>query len=123
MTWRTVPPEVPAEFLPACLLLLLAEGPAHGYRLCELLAELGMAVDSGTVYRRLREMERDGVVTSHWELSETGPPRRQYMATPEGLTRLDDCQASIRSVVNHLLAYSQRCARVVENRSPDPSST
>lgn len=76
---------LPRNFLRPCLLLLLAEMPSHGYDLLERLGQLGLpAADPGGLYRLLRALERDGLVSSRWETSETGPARRTYELTPEG---------------------------------------
>ena len=76
---------LPRNFLRPCLLLLLAEMPSHGYDLLERLGELGLpAADPGGLYRILRALEREAMVTSRWETSATGPARRTYELTDEG---------------------------------------
>lgn len=76
------------RFLQPCLLLLLHQGQAHGYNLIEGLVAHGYAedpVDSGAVYRYLREMELHGLVVSQWDTEgAAGPARRIYRITPEG---------------------------------------
>lgn len=75
----------PRNFLQCCLLLLLRERPAHGYELFERLKPFGLAEgDPGTVYRRLRALERQGMLGSRWEPSEAGPRRRTYHLTERG---------------------------------------
>lgn len=68
------------------LLLLLHDGPAHGYTLIEQLSAYGLAdVDPSAIYRVLRDMEERGWVVSSWEEEETqGPPRRVYRLTALG---------------------------------------
>ena len=68
------------------LLLLMHEGPAHGYDLLERLQAYGVSgLDPSIIYRILREMEDDGLITSVWEEKETqGPPRRVYSLTAAG---------------------------------------
>lgn len=76
---------LPRSFLRPCLLLLLAETPSHGYDLLEKLAELGLpTADPGGLYRVLRSLEREGLVSSRWETSAAGPARRTYEVTDEG---------------------------------------
>jgi len=76
------------RFVQPCLLLLLRDSPSHGYSLMEGLVSFGFAeepVDSGRVYRYLREMEEDGLVASEWDTEATaGPARRVYRLTVEG---------------------------------------
>jgi PadR family transcriptional regulator PadR len=75
---------LPRNFLRPCLLLLLKEGQAHGYDLLVRLADFGLRVDPGGLYRILRALEKEGLVTSWWETSGAGPPRRTYQPTEEG---------------------------------------
>jgi poly-beta-hydroxybutyrate-responsive repressor len=75
----------PKNFARPCLLLLLAEAPAHGYELLERLRPFGFDLsDPATVYKTLRLLETEGLVTSAWELSTRGPARRVYSITPDG---------------------------------------
>src|SRR5687767_1865505 len=80
------------RFSEPALLLLLREQPAHGYELLDSLAELlpGERVDMGNVYRALRAMERDGLVSSEWRGDVPGPARRIYALTEAGAAVLDE---------------------------------
>jgi PadR family transcriptional regulator PadR len=72
------------------VLLLLRERPAHGYELLEQLPELtGERVDMGNLYRFLRLLEADGIVSSKWEEELPGPSKRTYTLTDEGRALLD----------------------------------
>lgn len=76
---------LPKNFVRACLLLLLSERPSHGYDLLERLRELGVRrADPGGLYRALRAMEQEGLMSSSWEGSAVGPSRRKYVLTEEG---------------------------------------
>lgn len=76
---------LPRSSLRFSLLVLLAEGHAHGYDLLEQVGELGhRRVDPGGLYRSLRAMEQEQLVTSWWEPSQSGPARRTYAVTDEG---------------------------------------
>jgi poly-beta-hydroxybutyrate-responsive repressor len=100
---------MPRSFLRPILLLLLAEEPAHGYGLLEDVATFGLErADPGGLYRTLRAMEQDGLVASEWEESDSGPARRSYRLTEDGLDWLHASSGSLREVVRHLQAYLQR---------------
>jgi PadR family transcriptional regulator, regulatory protein PadR len=79
------------------LLLLLRERPAHGYELVEGLEDLlpGERVDMGNLYRVLRALEEDGLVTSEWHDELPGPAKRVYRLTPGGARLLDDWAAAL----------------------------
>lgn len=74
------------------ILLLLAQSPSHGYELLQRLSRMDCVEgepDTATVYRTLRRMEQEGLVSSGWEHGEYGPARRQYRLTGEGVSLLD----------------------------------
>jgi poly-beta-hydroxybutyrate-responsive repressor len=88
---------LPKNFLRPCLLLLIREQPSHGYDLLVRLDELGFRRgDPGWLYRTLRSMEREGLVESRWELSESGPSRRTYRVSEEGEDWLHAWAGSLR---------------------------
>ena len=67
------------------LLLMLREWSSYGYELMEKMATFGLhAMNPGTFYRTLRQMEKDGMVSSCWDTSEGGPARRMYSITEAG---------------------------------------
>jgi PadR family transcriptional regulator PadR len=83
------PVSLPRNFVRPCILLLLREQPAHGYDLLERLRAFGFASsDPGRLYRALRGLETEGLVRSAWEPSATGPNRRIYKLTREGMEEL-----------------------------------
>jgi poly-beta-hydroxybutyrate-responsive repressor len=47
------------------------------------------AMNPGTMYRTLRQMEENGVVKSKWETTGDGPARRVYCITQAGEAYLD----------------------------------
>jgi len=100
---------MPRNYLRACLLLILAEGPAHGYEMVDRLGDLGVgAVDKGGMYRTLRTMEEDGLVGSGWERSDTGPLRRRYRLTHEGRAWLEAGAEAMRAGQLFAAAYLRR---------------
>ena len=77
------------SLLRPAILLLLKEHESHGYELVSRLAELGFDVpDFGGLYRALRGMEDEGLITSSWGTPERGPARRVYALTPQGEVHL-----------------------------------
>lgn len=107
--WEEIQGGLPRSYLRPCLLLLVAEQPSHGYDLLERLEDLGLgATDPGGLYRTLRAMEREGLVTSHWETSSTGPARRTYTLTNEGTEWLHAWAGALRESRRLLLRFETR---------------
>jgi poly-beta-hydroxybutyrate-responsive repressor len=104
----------PKRFLQPCLLLLIAESPAHGYDLLDRLAEFGFERDPGGLYRALRTMEGDGLVRSEWQVSAVGPGRRHYELTSRGHEQLHAHMEGLLEIRHVVEAYLQRYTAVEE---------
>jgi PadR family transcriptional regulator PadR len=90
------------RFTEPAVLLFLREGPKHGYELLERVPELSSEdghVDLGNLYRLLRALEAEGLVSSEWE-AESGPPRRVYRLTDLGAHLLDGWAGSLREIAS-----------------------
>lgn len=86
------------KHLEAFLLLLIGQKPDHGGALMDRLTDLippAWTVDPGRVYRILRGMEQEGLVTSQWIAEESGAPVRLYELTAEGHRRLREWKEDI----------------------------
>ena len=72
-----------------------ASGSTHGFDIIDVTGLPG-----GTVYPALTRLERDGLVTSHWEdvtvaRAEKRPPRRYYRVTADGVKTLNEALARL----------------------------
>ena len=68
-----------------CVLALLKEEERYGFDLVRGLGEAdGMVTSEGTIYPLLSRLRRDGLVSTTWEESPSGPPRRYYRLTAKG---------------------------------------
>ena len=85
-----LPPKgTPKNYLMAWLLVMLKDHNLHGYEIMkELKDKFDVITDPGTIYRALRQLERDGYISSWWDPKEQGPARRIYTITDNGCTAL-----------------------------------
>ena len=87
------------RLLQPAIMTLLAQEPLHGYRIVQRLKQMAMfkdrPPDSTGVYRLLKSMEEDGIVTSAWDLADSGPARRQYKVTKAGMACLAKWQETL----------------------------
>jgi len=73
------------------LLSILAEGPAHGYAVIEVLRERSggtFDLPEGTIYPALHRLESQGLLASSWE-QQGGRRKRIYRLTPSGQKALE----------------------------------
>ena len=68
-----------------CVLAVLATSPEYAFELVRRLSEVdGLVTSEGTIYPLLARLRRDGLVSTSWEPSESGPPRKYYDLTASG---------------------------------------
>ena len=98
------------RFVEPSLLLLLRERPLHGYELIERLPEVvGEArVDVGNLYRLLRALEAEGLVSSEWSAELPGPAKRTYELTAEGRRLLDRWAEALRQAQTDVQSFLDR---------------
>lgn len=58
--------------------------PQYGYSLVQLLEQSGISIDQSTLYPLLRRLEKQELVSSSWDTSESRP-RKYYVLSDYGL--------------------------------------
>jgi PadR family transcriptional regulator, regulatory protein PadR len=97
------------RFAEPAVLLLLRERPAHGYELLEQLPDVtGERVDMGNLYRFLRVLEAEGIVSSAWDDEAPGPTKRVYQLTDDGHALLDQWASALRDAQVRTEAFLTR---------------
>lgn len=105
---RPEPGWSPRDMLIPYLLLGISMQRAHGYLLEEYLRGIGfVGLEASTLYRTLRQLEKDGLLASSWEPGPTGPARRIYSLTDLGYAWLDNWANALelyRGMIDHFFA-------------------
>jgi PadR family transcriptional regulator PadR len=118
----------PRKWLTPVALVILREESSYGYELMERVTEFGFEeISAGTLYRTLRQMEGEGLCTSEWEAAQSGPARRMYSITQEGVAYLDAwavaCKQYQRLLGSFAQAYtSNKSLRTTSSEHDEPSS-
>jgi PadR family transcriptional regulator PadR len=105
-TARKPIPELSRGVVEHCVLALLREGESYAFELVRVLGQRGLVTSEGTIYPLLARLRRDGLVSTTWRESVSGPPRRYYRITDEGGRVLDTFVAewtTFRDAVDALL--------------------
>ena len=102
----------------AWLLLLLRDGESYGRELIGRLNAAGISVDMALAYRRLRELDANGAITSRWARSVAGPRRRCYRLTGEGRRQLAEHAAAIAATLQRHDAFLHANARARGDAQP-----
>jgi PadR family transcriptional regulator PadR len=98
------------RFVEPALLLLLSEGETHGYDLAEALGELvpDERIDLGNLYRLLRALEDEGLVTSRWRDDLPGRAKRTYELTEDGRAVLASWADALDQLTTTIAAFQRR---------------
>ena len=92
-----------------CILLVLLREPTHGYQVVKTLEAHGLLSRSATqVYRKLRDMEKEGLLECSWEVEEGRRPRKVYRLSARGKDFLGSC-------CRETLDYLERARAFIEN--------
>lgn len=103
--------------LEVAILASLAESTAHGYNLVDQIEALTgdlVCIDPGSMYRLLRTMEEEGLVTSSWQTPEAGPSRRVYVITAHGIEALELMTQSLLQRASSMQRLANHAATAVE---------
>lgn len=85
--------------LELCVLSVLKNGDAYPSQIIEALRETKLVVVEGTLYPLLTRLKNTGLLAYRWEESTSGPPRKYYRLTPEGMKYLEDLQTAWHDLV------------------------
>ena len=113
----------PRNWLTPVALVVLHEESSYGYELMERLAtDFDFEqINAGTLYRTLRQMEKEGLCESEWETSKGGPARRMYYITEAGQAYLDSWLRACKEYRRVMDALSRAYASRTTRRSSEPS--
>lgn len=106
-TARKPIPELSRGVVEHCVLALLREGESYAFELVRVLGHRDLVTSEGTIYPLLARLRRDGLVSTTWRESVSGPPRRYYEITANGQVVLDAFLADwthFRDAVDAILA-------------------
>ena len=99
-----------ARLLRPTVLALVAREKTHGYDIVRQLHELEMFVeippDTSGVYKVLKSMDDEGLISSAWVLGDGGPAKRRYALTKDGkacLKRWVETLQNYRAQIDGLL--------------------
>ena len=96
------------RYIQPSILLALKRKPSYGYELITEISKYGFVegqAPPGMIYRHLRELEENALVSSEWETEGTGPAKRVYQLTMEGNEVLEFWIAHMKDQADRLLAF------------------
>ncbi|SDJ94888.1 PadR family transcriptional regulator, regulatory protein PadR [Catalinimonas alkaloidigena] len=97
-----------------CILHIISRGEVYASDMLEELTSARIMVVEGTLYPLLTRLKNAGLLEYKWIESVSGPPRKYYSLTPQGiefLAALDEnwqaLVASTEQIINHTHNHRQ----------------
>ena len=72
-----------------CILSIISRKEAYASDILDTLKQANLLVVEGTLYPLLTRMKNEELLTYRWQESTSGPPRKYYALTKEGLELLN----------------------------------
>ncbi|MBO1003701.1 PadR family transcriptional regulator [Pseudogracilibacillus auburnensis] len=93
--------------LEGCILSMIKREATYGYELSLKLQAFGLTnISEGSIYPILLRLQKENLVEGEMRKSETGPRRKYYYLTEEGLKALEEFQdhwEAIKSPVDRII--------------------
>ena len=83
-----------------CILSILKNGDAYTSEILSTLKNAQMIVVEGTIYPLLTRLKNAGLLSYRWEESTSGPPRKYYVLTENGLLFLRELDKTWNNLEN-----------------------
>ena len=106
------------KLIQPAMLAILAKGPLHGYELTRQIGTIPHFIDEAPdvsgVYRMLKTLEKRGMVTSDWDISQGERPKRVFTITQEGKQCLKHWNTTLQNyhkTIGSLLKATQQAIR------------
>ncbi len=90
-----------------CILSILAKQEAYPSEIITKLKEAKLIVVEGTLYPLLTRLKNGGLLDYRWVESLSGPPRKYYALTPQGLLFLDELSQTWKELQNAVQKITQ----------------
>lgn len=82
-----------------CILSILKNGEAYPSDILIRLKKANLIVVEGTIYPLLTRLKNSGLLSYRWEESKSGPPRKYYTITLDGVTFLSALDETWKELV------------------------
>ena len=100
------------RFVEPAVLLVLRDTSAYGYDIAvEVESIVGDRIDHGNLYRLLRGLEEDGLVSSQWRDDLPGRSKRTYQLTDEGKLVLAEWSKALKRTSRDISAFLKHYAK------------
>ena len=109
-----------------CILHIISRGEVYASDMLEELTSARIMVVEGTLYPLLTRLKNAGLVEYKWVESKSGPPRKYYTLTEEGVTFLDSLTATwddLLKSTKQITGRKKKAAATASKKKSSPKSS
>jgi PadR family transcriptional regulator PadR len=99
-----------------CILSIVRQGEVYPSDLVEKMKVANLHILEGTLYPLLTRLKNAGVLAYRWVESNSGPPRKYFVMTDQGLEFYKELEATWQELANAV-------ATLTSKENPEPIST
>lgn len=99
-----------------CILSIIRQGEVYPSDLVEKMKAANLNILEGTLYPLLTRLKNAGVLTYRWVESNSGPPRKYFVMTDQGLEFYKELESTWQELANAV-------ATLTSNENSEPIST
>jgi PadR family transcriptional regulator PadR len=106
------------RYIQPSILMALKCKSSYGYELIKEISQFGFMegqAPPGMIYRHLRQMEDNGLVSSEWETEGTGPAKRVYRLTMEGSEVLEYWIDYMKKQAQRLQSFIEQYETIIKD--------
>ncbi|WP_313528714.1 PadR family transcriptional regulator [Anaerotignum sp.] len=86
-----IPSQMLKGILEGCILKIISSKETYGYEISEELKKYGFSkISEGTIYPLLLRLEKNNFIVAEYRESSSGPKRKYFSITAEGIRELND---------------------------------
>ena len=89
-----------------CILHIISRGEVYASDMLEELTSAKIMVVEGTLYPLLTRLKNSGLVEYKWVESKSGPPRKYYKLTEEGVSFLENLESTWKELLKSTRAIT-----------------
>jgi PadR family transcriptional regulator PadR len=90
-----------------CILSIIKQGEVYPSDIVEKMKNANLQILEGTLYPLLTRLKNAGYLTYRWVESASGPPRKYFVMTGQGLTFYDELAKTWKELADAVQALTQ----------------
>jgi len=91
-----------------CILSIIRQGEAYPSDITEKMKAANFQIFEGTLYPLLTRLKNAGLLSYRWVESSSGPPRKYFQLTEEGLNFYKELETTWNDLVNAVNTVTQQ---------------